>query len=116
MKSLQDLLRLFFRRQVLNQGEFANVDMNGSQRTLTFGTELPNAASAEKLLPPELTLAAALDNLLEVMRRADPEYTERHGCRPCTDADWDAAIAAGEETLKRYGHVDRPADYPGAGR
>lgn len=34
------------------------------------------------------------------MRRSDPEYCMSHDCEPCSDEDWDTAIAAGEDALE----------------
>jgi hypothetical protein len=38
--------------------------------------------------------------LVDAMRRSDPEYVACHLCEPCSEADWDTALAAGEAALE----------------
>ena len=38
--------------------------------------------------------------LVDAMRRSDPDYTMVHGCPPCSDDDWNAALTAGEDCLE----------------
>ena len=39
--------------------------------------------------------------LVDVLRRADPAYCKAHGVEQITDAEWDAALEAGEDAIEQ---------------
>ena len=41
-----------------------------------------------------------IERMLDVMRRADPEYVKAHGLEPCMDPQWDMAIQVAEDHLE----------------
>ena len=45
-------------------------------------------------------LLEVIEVLVDAMRRSDPEFCMSHDCEPCSDEDWDTAIAAGEDALE----------------
>lgn len=47
--------------------------------------------------------------LVDAMRRSDPEYTMVHGCEPCSDDDWNTALAAGEDAIEANEAGERPS-------
>lgn len=47
---------------------------------------------------------AIIRQLVDVLRRSDPEYVESHeGAEQCTDDEWDDALEAAEDFLEEHG-------------
>lgn len=47
-----------------------------------------------------MDLRPIVEQLVDAMRRSDPEFTESHGCEQCSDEDWDTALRAGVDALE----------------
>lgn len=48
----------------------------------------------------EAELLGVIQQMVQAMRRSDPDYTQAHGCEQCSDDEWDDAIQAGEDALE----------------
>lgn len=46
---------------------------------------------------------AIIRELVDVLRRSDPDYVESHGVEQCTDDEWDAALEKAEDFLEEQG-------------
>jgi hypothetical protein len=56
----------------------------------------------KKMTVAEGELRVALDQLarvVDVMKRADPEFCDSHGVEQCDDEEWDEVLAEAEEYL-----------------
>jgi len=47
----------------------------------------------------ELEIEAALRQLVDIVRRMNPDYTAAHGLQQTTDDEYDAALARAEDCL-----------------
>lgn len=50
--------------------------------------------------PRPTSATKVIRQLVDAMRRSDPDYAKSHGLQPCYAEDWDAALEAGEDWLE----------------
>ena len=64
------------------------------------------ADAVRNLTPAQAELIVARDQvkqLVDVLRRSDPDYVRSHGVEPTMDEEWDKAIEEAEDWLEQNG-------------